>query len=790
MNCDLIHNNAVAATETQMNDGPIAAPELAPLGGQTERAPSGRHWQIAGIVAGVLQRCEFGDLLLYLYLVTVARQCFWLVPNNRIAWALTCILAGFVWFWYVATKEVGPRSSKQIWLVAGLPLFFVYAMRVVFLDVSFDVLNYHLFLSERALRGPLLLPGDFFPTPAPYNPAPQMLTGIFRFYLGYRLGTIVNFLALLWTAQVLDKLLRPYVRNNWHRAIAVLLCLLAEHLLFEINNYMVDLIALPLTLEATRLALIVDRWENYRRRLVRIGFLFGLALTMKLTNAAMVAPIMLGCAYFTFFKFRPRLQSLATTVLLTLIAMVAPLLPYSIFIYGETRSPLFPVYNGIFKSPYWPLSGIWDPRWGPRGIREVLLWPLLLRSKPERLSEMSVYSGRVTIAVIIIVLCLFVWRRRMDATTLALCVMALLSALLWSLTTGYIRYGLHLEVLSGVLIVILAAQLWNSSWSAQGLRRTLATLLMFALVAQAALASRYIFRKEWSMRHTVFSDSDDYWKSTQYLMHDHSLRKYLNDEERAMYDGVEVWVVSGMKTVGFEALLNGKVPFISVRTPEYFTPAGIEKFNDAFDQAEGKKVWSLCLAEDFDETLNLLPTLGLEQGQVKPVEIPFFSPLYRVPMYFFEVKRIHRLDPKEGRLAPTNPLAMPDGSYRATISAIEAPDVFSPGEKRKVIVQAINAGSGVWPWQAPQGWMNVVTVGNRWLNADGLGVVSEVDGRTALPHDLKPGDKANLVLIVTAPQSEGQYVLEIDMVHEGVTWFSQRGSQTLRWPVTVRKLKS
>ena len=81
--------------------------------------------------------------------------------------------------------------------------------------------------------------------------------------------------------------------------------------------------------------------------------------------------------------------------------------------------------------------------------------------------------------------------------------------------------------------------------------------------------------------------------------------------------------------------------------------------------------------------------------------------------------------------------------------------------------------------------MKTVTIGDRWLTANGSAVVNDLDSRTTLPHDLRPGDEAELVLIVTAPPIEGEYLLEIDMVHEGVTWFYQKGSPTLRWPVKV-----
>lgn len=762
---------------------------LIPATSQVEgvwRRPLAKFWDS---IRHLGARAEFGDLLLYLYLVSITRQCFWVVPNNRLAWVLTLALAAFVWVGYVATNEaLNERAGKQFWLVVGLSLLSVYALRFVFADVSFDVLNHHLFLSERSLRGPLLLAADFFPTPAPYNPAPDTLTGIFRHYLGYRLGTIVNLLALLWAARVIDKLLRPYVRNHWWRATAVLVCVFAEHLLFEINNYMVDLIALPLTLEATRLTIIVDSWPHFRRRVVRIAFLCGLAVTMKLTNAAMVVPVIVTCVLLTIFKFRPRLTSLASTIFFTLVAFFAPLLPYSTYIYRETRSPFFPIYNGIFKSPYWPISNVWDPRWGPRGAWEIVMWPLLLRLRPERLSELGVYSGRITIAVIAILLFLVLWWRRAGLQTSALCLIVLLTALLWSMSTGYIRYALHLESLSGSLIIIVVIELRKGAWLKQhSVRLALSTILLVGLIAQTILAGVYVSNHEWSMRATIFDDPHSYRLSIPYLMHDHSIQRFLTPREWQMYQDVEVWAVSGTKSIGPEVLLNARVPFIGLVTHEYFTTyAGAVKFELALDAAEGKKVRSLCSVEDFEEARNNLHSLGLETEDVIPVEIPFFSPDHRIPMLFFAVKR-GRLETGAAAPAPAVYKGLPDASYSAAIVAIETPDTFKPGEKRKVIFKVRNTGSGDWPSQNINGSMNFVTAGNRWLSANGTTVVNDMDTRTTLPHDLKPNEEIELVLTVTAPQIPGEYLLEVDMVHEGVTWFYQRGSQTLRWRTRVVK---
>src|ERR1051325_1928015 len=95
---------------------------------QVSRLPRQLPANFLTFVKDLRARAEFGDLLLYFYLVAIARQCFWFVPHNRIAWVLTLAVAAFVWLGYVATNEaLTERTGKQFWLLVGLPLLFVYA---------------------------------------------------------------------------------------------------------------------------------------------------------------------------------------------------------------------------------------------------------------------------------------------------------------------------------------------------------------------------------------------------------------------------------------------------------------------------------------------------------------------------------------------------------------------------------------------------------------------------------------------------------------------------------------
>src|SRR5882672_8981005 len=206
-------------------------------------------WQRIATLRGSV---GIGDIVILLYIVAFVRQYLWVIDSNALAWTLTIPLSLFIWSLHIRSKPDDDSGTHgQFWLVVALPLLVVYTMRAAFPDTSFDVLDYRLINAERALRGFPFSSGDFFPARFPFNPAPDMVTGISRHLLGYRLGTIINYVVVLWVGTILDRLLRPYIKTAKLRHLSVLLLLLTEQILFIINNYMVDLLSLPLLLEAT-----------------------------------------------------------------------------------------------------------------------------------------------------------------------------------------------------------------------------------------------------------------------------------------------------------------------------------------------------------------------------------------------------------------------------------------------------------------------------------------------------------------------------------------------------------
>ena len=591
-----------------------------------------------GLQAGTrrfFDRVEGGDALIFLYAAVIVRQYLcWIPFPNGIAWiaaALGAIAAS--WIYVVTRREERTRAPLAFWILVVPALTFVFSLRVTFPDVSFDVLNYRIFHGLRGLRGFLYRPGDFFPTPAPYNTAPDMAMAIMRLIFGYRLGTLINLFSLLWAARIVDRFLCPRLANAWGRAGVVMLIFTAEHLFFEINTYMIDLLAVPLLLEATRLGLSEIGPENRTAVMTRIAFLLGLSVAFKLINLVSAMPIALLCAWRYGIDARASFQAkdLARTILFSTAAFLLPLLPFTIYLYLEMGSPVFPIMNGVFKSPYWPPNSGWDNRWGPLGFWEVLFWPVKIFFRPERLSELLVYSGRLSLGFIACVVAwLVAWRdvqlRRLSFVTLA-------GLVLWSLGTGYIRYALFLELLAGVLLVTLAIQTMKP-------RRLIpiAALILCSLGAQTLLACKLTGKTEWSGRATVFQYPGAWKREAHYLFRDRSLRSFSPKIDRTRFGQVEVWIESSMKTATLEILLNDKAPVIALRSYESFaSPESRRRFVMATEQAAGKRMFTLCFAEDLNDAVQTIEKRGFTAGAQTRLELPFYSPDYRLGLVLIEV---------------------------------------------------------------------------------------------------------------------------------------------------------
>lgn len=135
------------------------------------------------------------------------------------------------------------------------------------------------------------------------------------------------------------------------------------------------------------------------------------------------------------------------------------------------------------------------------------------------------------------------------------------------------------------------------------------------------------------------------------------------------------------------------------------------------------------------------------------------------------------------------PGPLPTAGFKAQVTLPEPPARLRAGQKETVQVRVKNASDVFW-WarggevnERNDNWF-YIAAGNRWLKADGS-LLTDMDGRHGILKDLRPGEEAEVPLVITAPKEPGEYILEVDVVQEQVAWFSDKGSPTARAKVTV-----
>jgi SAM-dependent methyltransferase len=121
----------------------------------------------------------------------------------------------------------------------------------------------------------------------------------------------------------------------------------------------------------------------------------------------------------------------------------------------------------------------------------------------------------------------------------------------------------------------------------------------------------------------------------------------------------------------------------------------------------------------------------------------------------------------------------PEG-WRASITSPLSEIVMRPASQMAVPFRVTNLSPIPWKYDGHA----YFALGNHWLDKHG-NLMRLDDGRTPLPLRLDPNDSVDLNLEITAPPRSGGYLLELDVVQEGVAWFADNGSRTLRLPVCV-----
>ncbi len=112
---------------------------------------------------------------------------------------------------------------------------------------------------------------------------------------------------------------------------------------------------------------------------------------------------------------------------------------------------------------------------------------------------------------------------------------------------------------------------------------------------------------------------------------------------------------------------------------------------------------------------------------------------------------------------------------QARLEILRAPKTSAPDRPFTITCRVANSGHSPWARVSP-GEVGMVRLGAHLRDTEGRMLIRDY-GRADLSRDMAPGDEDDLTIILRAPPGPGRYAVDLDLVREGITWFSPGGTQ-------------
>lgn len=644
-----------------------------------------------GRTSAATQFYSLADVLLLLYVTCIARQYFWFLnggwTRNTIAWTISSAVGVAVVYLLADRRDDSAEAAwKMDWLwlaIVVLPLLAFFLLRAPFPSLDFDNLNYHYVNTERALRGWPMRVDEFFPGTLLPNPAPDMVFGVAKYLIGFRLAPLLNVGVLLWTAALVDQLLGTFVQTKLFRYLAVLLILTTEPIETLVNFYMIDLLALPLLLASLLLIISLPRARDKDLSLIKVGLFMGICVAFKLTSLILILPL-IGLLFYQLRldsrekKYFPAAGALA-------LAVAGMLIPSALFfgyMYHLTGNPFFPFYNNIFHSPLIEAANFKENILGPRSALEALHWPLSSFFKSNRLGKLgddSWYAGRLQLGVVLALGVLLV--KNTPRTIKQISIALLCGTWIWSFSSGILRYVIFAEILGGILCVYMFSHAYQEATRFHDrhinkIKSQLAFVLFtFLLVFQCSASLWYGLTYYYCSSETHFCDgimqpqplnrytrptldqlglkmmvnydankTATYFQEAALMFRDRDAREFFTAKDREQFQNVKVWINTYDGTSAFMAMAVPDAPIISVSKFldmfDYMTsPETQRRVRAMISSHRGEQMHTLLQLyhyEDARVAIERVP-MGIHFGRVQNISLPLFSHLDRRQLLLVEI---------------------------------------------------------------------------------------------------------------------------------------------------------
>ena len=465
-------------------------------------------------------------------------------------------------FFFVMRKKIQIKNDfEKSDLIFFIFLLLIFAITIVFPDNMFDSLNYHLLNQEQPFKD--VTGKYFFPSSNINSTTFALGDRLFyplRLLLGYRLGVILNYFYLIVIYYQIKKLLKYFLskQNSIFVAIATTFIVLTLSVLDIIDTYYVDLLSVICLLELTIFCFLgpplSERKKDNLLELVIFSFLCGLSFCIKFSNAFFVIVFILLYWYYHKDLFK-RLN--LKIVLCMFLAFLLPFFVYMLYTYLMTGNPVFPFYNQIFHSKYLANVSWMDSRLGPKGLLETLIWPIKMLFVPSRANDVYIIEPLWAFGYLVALYYFFRGivkkiRKQSFSNLFILSVVVLVCFFLWGkFSLGYIRYGIFILLLGGILVAVFLRDIFE--------KRNILLIslsLLGALYSSYYFVDQYVFQASYISFHNVFSEGLQSYKYNLQHLFDRS------------YDRIELPENSALGPIAFDSgflyLMDSTDPIINL----------------------------------------------------------------------------------------------------------------------------------------------------------------------------------------------------------------------------------
>ncbi|MFC2728172.1 MAG: hypothetical protein ACFN4Y_00710 [Centipeda sp. (in: firmicutes)] len=495
-------------------------------------------------------------------------------PSFGMPQAVSAILLGaFVWmtrpYWTVSALDL---NREQI---VGMMMIFLYgSVMSVYSDMAADTLSYHLLAQNPEFVNYFQSTSNSgFYVAWSFHLSDQMFY-CFRYLLGYRMGTMLNTaVAIVAFTQVYALLgqISEMQRGANSRLERILSCrllwtvltLFSLDVIMMFGCYYIDLLAIPIGLEVFRLLLDSRRNLHGSVATVYFAFLNGCWIALKLTNIIYVIPCILIFLYFQVQKISWK------TWLLSIVCFLIPFLSYLTFSYICTGNPLYPWFNAIFQSPYYPIDNFKDMNWGPKNLFEGVFW-IFFAARHSEIPDLMPIGSFIGLFGAIVFAYFYFLKKHQEKGCLStdviesiklLIILAFSVMVLWVMTTGYERYYIFGKILWNGVFCIFVMWLWRyAKWG----KKIAATCMILACVAFSLNAGLSAAGRNWSWSgfHTR-----PFLPELQFVLRDRS-------ESNSFPDYVDAFLLMKAEGIGIASMVGPQISTLytgwKIIAPSYY----------------------------------------------------------------------------------------------------------------------------------------------------------------------------------------------------------------------------